>query len=89
MTARYYARKPLRIAVVQWTGDNEDEMRRFLGALFSFGDSAQLDGGAAVLVSATQRWTPLPLMACVALGPGSAVSIMDEVELRLDYQAVA
>lgn len=87
-TPRHYRRKPLTVAALQWTGENHAEMKRFLGEHFSYGPDAQADGGAAVLSSQDLKWKPLPVMAWAVIGPGSAVSVMEEHELRLDYTAV-
>lgn len=83
-TARLYARKPLEVAAVQWTGSNPQEMTALLGSHFNMYDADD----AEVLTTKHSSWTPIEPGNWAVLGPGGSVSVMDDDDFTAMFAAV-
>jgi hypothetical protein len=82
--ARRYARQPLDVAALQYTGANAAGMTAFLGAHFEMygGDDAE------VLTTKHWSWTPIEPGNWAVLGPGGSVSVMDDDDFTAMFAAV-
>lgn len=95
MTVRQFRKRPVVVSAIQWTGDNEAQVREFTGGNFEAVDpddranSDDPENTAAVLDSLHSSWIGLRTGDWVVRGPrGEFYAIKDDV-LRETYEPVA